>query len=146
MATMHHVVCPSCHAVNRLPADRLDDSGSCGKCHARLFTGQPVELNEAGFDKHIGRSDLPIVVDFWAPWCGPCRMMASAFEEATRRLEPRFRFIKVNTEVSQNLASRYAIRSIPTLAIFQGGREVTRQTGAMDTVGILRWIESSTAR
>jgi thioredoxin 2 len=138
-----HVVCPHCHAVNRLLADRLGDAGSCGKCHRPLFTGQPVELDEPGFDKHLGRSDLPLLVDFWAPWCGPCRTMAPAFADAARRLEPRYRVIKINTEEAQNLAARFAIRSIPTLALFRGGREVARQAGAMDTGGILRWVDSN---
>jgi len=107
-----------------------------------LFSGQPVELDEAGFDKHVSRSDLPLVVDFWAPWCGPCRQMAPAFAEAARRLEPRYRLLKVDTEKEQGLAARFGIRSIPTIAIFRGGREVARQAGAMDTGGIVRWVES----
>ncbi|MBI5923330.1 MAG: thioredoxin TrxC [Betaproteobacteria bacterium] len=143
MPTFFHVVCPGCHAVNRLPADRLDGSGACGKCHANLFSGQPVDLDESGFHKHIGRSDLPIVVDFWAPWCSPCRMMAPEFEEVARRLEPRYRFVKINTEEARNLASRFGIRSIPTLAIFHGGKEVVRQAGAMKAGDMIRWIETN---
>ena len=143
MADSLHVVCPVCHAVNRVPADRLGDAGTCGKCQAPLFTGQPVELDEAGFDKHVSRSDVPLVVDFWAPWCGPCRMMAPAFAEAAGRLEPRYRLLKVNTEAAQNLAARFNIRSIPTIAIFRSGREVARQAGAMDVAGIQRWVESN---
>jgi thioredoxin 2 len=139
-----HVVCPHCHAVNRLPAARLADGATCGKCKAALFSGHPVELDEAGFDKHAGRSDLPLVVDFWAPWCAPCRMMAPAFAEAAGLLEPRYRLVKVNTEEAQGLAARFGIRSIPTLALFQGGREVARQAGAMDASGIVRWVRSNT--
>jgi thioredoxin 2 len=138
-----HVVCPRCHAVNRVPADRLADGGTCGKCGGALFSGQPVELDEASFGKHVGRSDLPLVVDFWAPWCGPCRMMAPAFAEAARLLEPRFRLAKVNTEEAQSLAARFGIRSIPTLALFKGGREVARQSGAMDAAGIARWVQAN---
>ena len=143
MPDLLHVVCPHCHAVNRLPADRLNDSGACGKCNAPLFSGHPVELDEAGFDKHVTRSDLPLVVDFWAPWCAPCRSMAPSFAAAAHQLEPRYQLIKVNTEQSQNLAARYNIRSIPTLAIFRNGREVARQAGATDTNGIVRWVKSN---
>jgi len=143
MSSPLHVVCPHCHAVNRLPAARLADGGTCGKCRAPLFAGQPVELYEAGFAKHVGHSDLPLLVDFWAPWCGPCRTMAPAFAEAARRLEPNYRVVKVNTEEAQGLAGRLGIRSIPTLALFRGGREVARQAGAMDTGGILRWVENN---
>jgi len=102
-----------------------------------------VDLDESGFHKHIGRSDLPIVVDFWAPWCSPCRMMAPEFEEVARRLEPRYRFVKINTEEARNLASRFGIRSIPTLAIFHGGKEVVRQAGAMKAGDMIRWIETN---
>ena len=143
MPTLLHVVCQHCHAVNRLPSDRLGDAGTCGKCRALLFTGQPVELDEKDFNTHVTRSDLPLVVDFWAPWCAPCRSMAPSFAKAALQLEPRYRLVKVNTEQSQNLAARFAIRSIPTLAIFLKGREVARQTGAMDTGGIVRWVKSN---
>ena len=143
-----HVVCPHCHAANRVPAERLADGGTshedakCGKCKTRLFTGEPVELDAAGFDKHVGRSDLPVVVDFWAPWCGPCRTMAPAFAQAARSLEPRYRLVKVNTEEEQQLAARFGIRSIPTLAIFKGGREIARQAGAMDAASLERWVKA----
>jgi thioredoxin 2 len=137
-----HVVCPHCHAANRVPAERLADGGTCGKCKAPLFTGEPVELDAAGFDKHVGRSDLPVVVDFWAPWCGPCRMMAPAFAQAARSLEPRYRMVKVNTEEEQQLAARFGIRSIPTLAMFKGGREIARQAGAMDAASLVRWVKA----
>jgi thioredoxin 2 len=136
------VVCPHCHAANRVPAERLADGGTCGKCKGRLFEAEPAELDADSFDKHVGRSDLPVVVDFWAPWCGPCRMMAPAFAQAARQLEPRYRLVKVNTEEEQALAARFGIRSIPTLAIFKGGREVARQAGAMDAAGLARWIQS----
>jgi thioredoxin 2 len=136
------VVCPHCHAANRVPADRLADGGTCGKCKGSLFAGEPLELDQASFDRHVERSDLPLVVDFWAPWCGPCRMMAPAFAQAAAQLEPNYRLAKVNTEEQQGLAARFGIRSIPTVALFRGGREVARQAGAMDAATLVRWIRS----
>ncbi len=137
-----HVVCPHCDAVNRLPATRLDERPTCGQCRQALFTGQPVELTASNFDRHIGRSDLPVVVDFWAPWCGPCRSMAPAFARAASELEPRVRLAKVDTERQQQLAARFNICSIPTLAIFRNGREITRQSGAVDAPTLQRWIRA----
>ena len=136
------VVCPHCATPNRVAAQRLVDHGTCGRCKGALFEGHPLELNSGNFDAHIGRSELPIVVDFWAPWCGPCRSMAPAFEQVARDLEPTIRLAKLNTENEPQLASRFAIRSIPTLAIFRGGREIARQSGAMDAGGLTRWIRS----
>ena len=140
------VVCPHCHAQNRVPADRLADGGTCGRCKQRLFMGHPVALTSADFDRHIAQSDLPVVVDFWAPWCGPCRMMAPAFEQASRLLEPDVRLAKVNTEQEPELASRHGIRSIPTLAIFRHGREIARQAGAMETSALVAWIRNNIKR
>ena len=138
-----HVVCPHCDAVNRVPAERLGEEAKCGKCRASLFAGAPLALDEGRFAKHLGRGDLPLVVDFWAPWCAPCRAMAPAFEAVARRIEPRARLIKVNTEEAQALAGRYGIRSIPTLVIFRGGREVARTSGAMDAAALENWIRRS---
>ena len=140
MTSFVHIVCPHCHGINRLPAERLADGGNCGKCKQPLFVGAPLELQGNTFDTHVQRSGIPVVVDFWAPWCGPCRMMAPAFTEAARQLEPHYRLVKVNTEEEQSLAARFGIRSIPTLAVFRGGREVARQAGAMDAATLMRWI------
>jgi thioredoxin 2 len=140
-----HVVCPGCDAVVRVPADRLGEAPRCPKCKAPLFTGTPVELNGPTLEVHLGRSDLPLVVDFWAPWCGPCHAMAPQFAAAARELEPRYRFAKVNTDECPDLAARFAIRSIPTLMVFRGGRLLGQRAGAMDAGSLRRWLESLAA-
>ena len=140
MSNPIHVVCPHCDAINRLPRERLGEGGTCGKCHRPLFTGHPVALDEARFERHATRSDLPLVVDFWAEWCAPCKMMAPAFEAAAAQLEPAARLAKVDTEQAQGLAMRFGIRSIPTLAVFRGGRERARQAGAMDAGRLVAWV------
>ncbi len=134
-----HLVCPHCDSINRVPAERLAEDPQCGRCHRGLFAGAPVELTTERFARHIERSDLPLLVDFWAPWCGPCKMMAPQFQQAARVLEPRLRLGKVNTEAEQGLGARYGIRSIPTLVIFRGGRELARQSGALGAQDIVRW-------
>jgi thioredoxin 2 len=137
-----HIVCPHCQAVNRVPAARLDQTPNCGQCHRPLFEAHPVELTQASFTRHIERNDIPVLVDFWAPWCGPCQMMATQFIQAAQLLEPRVRLAKVNTESEQALGAHSGIRSIPTLALFRGGRELARQAGAMGTQDIVRWVRA----
>lgn len=144
MSDPKHIVCPHCDAVNRVPTDKLEAQPTCGKCKQPLFTAHPVELNEGNFMRHIGNTDIPVLVDFWAPWCGPCRMMAPAYEKAAQRLEPNIRVVKLNTEEAQQIAMQYNIQSIPTLALFKNGVEVGRKLGAMDAALIEAWIKTKT--
>ena len=139
MTESKHVVCPHCAGVNRVPVDRLDGGGKCGRCKAPLFAGKPLEIGAAGFQAQLTRSDIPLLVDFWAPWCGPCRVMAPAFAQAAGQLEPDVRLLKVNTEEQQAIAGQFGIRSIPTMILFARGREVNRMSGALDAGRIVAW-------
>jgi thioredoxin 2 len=135
-----NAVCPHCQAVNRIPAARKDESPQCGRCSEPLFPGRPVALNTAAWERFSTRNDLPVLVDFWATWCGPCRAMAPQFEQAARRLAGRVQFAKVDTDAEPELAGRFGIRSIPTLVLMQGGRELRRASGAMSAAQLEQWL------
>lgn len=138
-----HLVCPHCNATNRVPSDKLQAELNCGKCQAALPQAHPDNLGEAAFNAQLAKSDLPLVVDFWAPWCGPCRAMAPAYEKVSHDMHGKARFVKVNTEDEQGLAAKFNIRSIPTLAVFAGGREIARQPGAMSAPDVARWVSAA---
>lgn len=143
MSDSLQIVCGNCDSVVRAPSDRIQEGPKCPKCHEPLLGGKPIDLTTARFDKHLTRSDLPLVVDVWAPWCGPCRMMAPHFEGAARQFTHRARFAKVNSDEESGLAARFGIRGIPTLIVFRNGREIARQSAAMDGRALERWLTSA---
>lgn len=136
------IVCPQCGTLNRVPRERLASGGRCGECHEKLFDGHPAALDGAGFARFLDKSDVPLLVDLWAPWCGPCRMMAPEFERAARELEPRFKLVKINIDEEPDVARRFGVQSIPTILLVLHGRELGRIAGARGAPELVRWAES----
>jgi thioredoxin 2 len=142
---MHHVLCPRCGSLNRLPQDRPAAAAKCGACHETLFTGHATAVNAAGFDQHIQKNDIPVLVDMWAPWCGPCRAMAPMFETAATQLEPQVRLLKLNVDEAQETAARFGVRGIPALLLFKKGQVIAQNAGAQSAEAIVRWTRTQLA-
>jgi thioredoxin 2 len=146
MSESRQIVCGNCGRINRLPVERAPGGARCGSCHQPMFTGHPLEVDEEAFGRHVAHSDIPVLVDVWAPWCGPCRAMAPMFERAAQELEPRVRLLKLNSDNAPAVSSRLGITGIPTLLLMRGGREIARHAGAMDARSIVAWAEAGLAR
>lgn len=143
MPETQQLVCPHCHVINRVVSDRIADGPICGECKEPLLDGEPLDLTSDTFDRHIGNSDWPVLVDFWAPWCGPCRMMTPIIHSAAKELRTTMRVAKLNTEAEGQIAARFGIRSIPTLMVFHRGKVVLQRTGGTDLASLLKWARSA---
>ena len=142
MSEQLQIVCQHCNAINRLPEDKLEDNGTCGRCKELLFSGTPIDLTSSNFERNIQKNDIPLVVDCWAEWCGPCKTFGPVFKQATERLEPQARFAKLDTQSNQQIAENLQIRSIPTVLIFKDGKEIARQSGALPLGQFEAWVEA----
>ncbi len=145
MSAAERIVCGRCGQINRVPAEKPAAAARCGSCHEPLFEGHPVEVDEQGFGRHVANSDIPLLIDVWAPWCGPCRTMAPMFERAAKELEPDVRLLKLNADKAPDVSSRLRITGIPTLLLLRGGREISRSSGAMDARSIVAWTSAGLA-
>ncbi|HEY8337008.1 MAG TPA: thioredoxin TrxC [Tardiphaga sp.] len=146
MTSSVQIICGQCGKINRLPAERAATAARCGSCHQPIFDGHPVEVDEAGFNRHLAQSSIPLLVDVWAPWCGPCRSMAPMFERAAKQLEPNVRLLKLNSDTAPSVSARLGISGIPTLLLMHDGREIARTSGAMDTKNIVAWTTAGLSR
>ena len=138
-----HITCPSCSAVNRIPPEREKQHAKCGRCQHELFDGSVTNLTEANFDRFVSKNDLPVIIDFWAAWCGPCQAMAPIFKDVAHQMPFIARFAKVNTEEAHSIAAKYGIRSIPTLVVVKNGKEIDRMAGALPAPQLKQWLQQA---